>query len=567
MLKALLKKHDSIDLKDRFKIFALLADMTKLFDKKFFFLSVVSGVSFTAIMLLFTHTITKVDEQGAKTKFLILYVLANIIYYFSTKGLLYKTSDAIVDAVQTKRKALVDKISKCNLEFVEKMEEGSVYNQIIISLSTIANMSINIVGAIPSLIVLFLSMVYLLYLSKSIFFIAIVMIALGLWLSNHQLTAMERQIGETSREESKMNKLIYGLLKGFKEIKFNRLKGFDLKNDFVNVSDDSGEMMRKTQYRMSDMIYIGDLYSKSMIALFIIFLPTMVDSFKFDDDSNTKIITAGFFMLGPIITLLWMANYNSQVNQSIAGINHLEKTFDDHIANNPEGENDDFSEFKELEVENLSYEYKDKSNEHLFTCGPVNFKINRGEIIYIVGGNGSGKSTFLKIFTGLYNSLGNIKIDGIVIDEDNIQSYRELYSSVFTDFHIFEKLYGAKSIKARRINELLKEFEIDHKTEFKNGKFTNIDLSTGQRKRLALIAALLEEKPIIVLDEWAADQDPEFRKIFYRRIIPELKSMNKTVFAVSHDETYFDTCDRLVKMHNGKLKELDKNIFQDKNYV
>jgi len=554
-------------LQERIKIIALLNDLTDLFSRRFFVLCAISGISFTAILLLFTHTITKVNEQGAKVKFLILYLLANLIYYIATKTMLYKTSDAIVNTVQKKRKVLVEKLGYCKLEFIEKMEEGNLYNNIILSLNSIANMSINIVGAIPSFIVLFLAMGYLLFLSRTIFLIALVMIAFGLWLSNYQLTALEKQIGETSADESRMNKLIYGLLKGFKELKFCRKKSDDIKQDFDSISETSGELMRKSQYRMSDILYGGDLYSKAMIALFILFLPTFMKGMNFSSDTNTKIITAGFFMLGPIINVIWMANYNSQVNNAISRLLGLERNLDEHITDNSEGMQDDFSKFKKITIRDLGYEYKDKTNDVLFTCGPTTFEVNQGEVFFVVGGNGSGKSTFLKIFTALYDYTGDILVDGKKIDEENIQSYRELYCSVFSDFHIFEKLYGAQSSKKSEVKQLLKRYQIDSKTDFINGRFTNIELSTGQRKRLALIAALLEDKPIIILDEWAADQDPQFRKTFYSEIIPELKIMGKTIFAVSHDETYFQYCDRLIKMHNGQLKELDKNSFSGRDYV
>lgn len=99
----------------------------------------------------------------------------------------------------------------------------------------------------------------------------------------------------------------------------------------------------------------------------------------------------------------------------------------------------------------------------------------------------------------------------------------------------------------------LKRLEIAHKVSIRDGSFTTTDLSTGQRKRLALINAWLEERPVLVFDEWAADQDPTFRRIFYTELLPELKRLGKTIIVISHDDRYFDVADRLVRMAAGKV--------------
>jgi putative ATP-binding cassette transporter len=138
-----------------------------------------------------------------------------------------------------------------------------------------------------------------------------------------------------------------------------------------------------------------------------------------------------------------------------------------------------------------------------------------------------------------------------VVYADNKRQYRSLYSPVFSDFHLFDQLYNVED--ENEVNEYLKFFEIDHKVNFSEGKFSTSDLSTGQRKRLALIACIVENKPILVLDEWAADQDPVFRKKFYLEILPLLKSKGFTIIAITHDDAYFDTADCLFKMSEGAL--------------
>jgi len=182
--------------------------------------------------------------------------------------------------------------------------------------------------------------------------------------------------------------------------------------------------------------------------------------------------------------------------------------------------------------------------------------LNRGEIIFLVGGNGSGKTTFMKLLTQLYRPTeGKLKVDDLTVTDSSVQSYRHLYSCIFTDFHLFDKLYGLQQVDAEKVRELLKLMRIDHKTDYQNNAWVTTDLSTGQRKRLAMVTAYMEDKPIYIFDEVAADQDPQFKQYFYHTLLQELKDAGKTLIVVSHDDHYFHVGDRIWKMDEGKLRE------------
>jgi putative ATP-binding cassette transporter len=215
------------------------------------------------------------------------------------------------------------------------------------------------------------------------------------------------------------------------------------------------------------------------------------------------------------------------------------------------------SQFQEIRVEKMTLHYTDKKGQPLFSVGPLNLTIKPGETLFIVGGNGSGKSTFVKLLSGLYYPVtGCIYLDNKEIDYTNYQEYRELFSIIFTDFYLFDKLYGLPTIDKERVKTLLQMMELDNKTNYlEAGKFSNINLSTGQKKRLALVVALLEDRPIYLFDEWAADQDPHFKKYFYEIILKNLKQQKKTIIVVTHDDKYFETADRILKMEYGQLVE------------
>ena len=211
--------------------------------------------------------------------------------------------------------------------------------------------------------------------------------------------------------------------------------------------------------------------------------------------------------------------------------------------------------FSNIEYNRLMFDYTNKNGTSGFSIGPIDLTVKKGEILFITGGNGSGKSTLLKLMTGLYFPLsGSIEING---KEARIEELRSLFSPIFTDPYLFDKFYGLDNIDSEKVNTLLSEMELNEKTQFNEDRFTELDLSTGQRKRLAMVIALMEDKPIYIFDEWAAEQDPHFRKYFYEILLPSLKAENKTIIAVTHDDHYFHAADRIVKLDYGQIKSFN----------
>ncbi|MFT4102391.1 MAG: cyclic peptide export ABC transporter, partial [Burkholderiaceae bacterium] len=196
-----------------------------------------------------------------------------------------------------------------------------------------------------------------------------------------------------------------------------------------------------------------------------------------------------------------------------------------------------------------------------FVLGPVNLRFERGDLVFIVGDNGSGKTTLIKVLLGLYAPQdGEILIDGVPVTVETRDDYRQLFTTVFADFYLFEDLLSGKVDElgvgvAEEALTYLERLEIAHKVSIKDGTFSTLDLSTGQRKRLALVHAYVEGRPILVFDEWAADQDPTFRHLFYTELLPELKSNGHLVIAISHDDRYFHLADRVVRMAEGRIIE------------
>ena len=224
----------------------------------------------------------------------------------------------------------------------------------------------------------------------------------------------------------------------------------------------------------------------------------------------------------------------------------------------PKGES--LAGFKQLSLKGACYRYPDQDGVAGFEVGPLDLTVKRGELIFVQGGNGSGKSTFARLLTGLYRPLqGALSVDGQPITEDNRVAYRQLFSSVFTDFYLFNRLLQGDGAEVRvdEVDDWLKTLGMQHKVRQADGRLSDIRFSQGQRKRLALLMAVMEQRDCLLLDEWAADQDPQFRQFFYHALLPRLQAQGKTIIAITHDDHYFDRADRLLKMDAGQLIELD----------
>jgi len=221
---------------------------------------------------------------------------------------------------------------------------------------------------------------------------------------------------------------------------------------------------------------------------------------------------------------------------------------------------DTLAGFSTLSLQGVHYRYPDQDDAPGFAVGPLDLTIRRGELIFVQGGNGSGKSTFARLLTGLYRpQQGELRVDGELVTEVNRVAFRQLFSSVFTDFHLFSRLLkgDGTEVAAADVDAWLATLGMQHKVRQQDGRLSDIRFSQGQRKRLALLMAVMETRDCLLLDEWAADQDPQFRQFFYLDLLPRLQAAGKTIIAITHDDHYFDRADRLLKMDSGRLEELD----------
>jgi putative ATP-binding cassette transporter len=342
------------------------------------------------------------------------------------------------------------------------------------------------------------------------------------------------------------------LTEGIKELKLSRLR----RDAFFN--QDLGpavQHLRKYNFIAVKLHIVATTWSQLLFySLIALLLFVMFPAGVIDQKALTAYVFVALFTMAPLWAVIAALPALSRGRTALDRIEAVERLFDERsdqtglASVTPQ-------ECPRLEFEQVRFAYADNSAGAGFALGPLDLTLDPGELVFVTGGNGSGKSTFVKVLTGLYSPMsGSIRIDGQCVTSDNREAYRELFSVVYSDFYLFDRLLGMSNEELqRRAYEYLVTLKLDHKVRIVGNTLSTTALSQGQRRRLALLAAYLEDRPIYVLDEWAADQDPTFREVFYTRLLPELKRRGKAVVVVTHDDRYYHLGDRIVNLDYGKI--------------
>lgn len=452
---------------------------------------------------------------------------------------------------------LADKIRRSDLLGLESIGEADIHARISRDMSAIAQAARPLFAAGQGVVMILCTLVYIAIVSPIAMLLCLALIAAGAGKYFKDRADYDRGLSDASKQEDELFDSLNGMLKGFKEIRINKQKSDDVFQDFQSNTSRVLEVRTRVNILFANNLIFIEMFFVLLLGAVAFVLPVIATSFS---GSATKIVAAILFFFGPLINVVTLIPMLSQVNVAVDNLQRLEATLDEGLSDSMEEETApaiDLSSFTTIRFEGVCFAYKDSEGNATFQVGPIDGEIRRGEVLLLVGGNGSGKTTFLKLLTALYRpAQGAISVDHLQIGPANIRSYRNLFSAIFSDFYLFEKLHGLSAAEPERVNALLRLMKISDKTAFSEGRFTNISLSTGQRKRLALVVSYLEDKAVYVFDEVAADQDPEFRRYFYETLLPEMKSNGKTVVVVSHDDRYFLAGDRVLQMDYGKLSPL-----------
>ncbi|WP_411561866.1 cyclic peptide export ABC transporter [Pseudomonas shirazensis] len=395
---------------------------------------------------------------------------------------------------------------------------------------------------------------YLAMLSWPMFLMMLVAIAIG---CTAQFVAQNKGLKgflEARDEEDNLQKHYRAIADGAKELRIHRPRRQRM---FTQRIRESASLICRKQIESVNIFIVAKTFG-SMLFFVVIGLALAMQAYW--PDSN-KAVMSGFvlvllYMKGPLEQLIANLPIVSRAQIAFRRIAELSETFsspEPHLLLDAPAK--PAQAVHELELRDVRYAFPVVDGATPFALGPVNLKIRQGDIVFIVGENGCGKTTLIKLLLGLYEpQQGEIRLNGQAVTAQNRDDYRQLFTTIFADYYLFDDLVQGDGDLPADAARYLERLEIAHKVSIRDGAFTTTDLSTGQRKRLALVNAWIEGRPVLVFDEWAADQDPTFRRIFYTELLPDLKRLGKTIIVISHDDRYFDVADQLVRMDSGKVR-------------
>jgi putative ATP-binding cassette transporter len=483
-----------------------------------------------------------------------LFIIALLLFIKSQHYILIAATVEIEAIIHKLRVRLMDQVRHSELLPLDAIGRAEIVAAITKETAILTQATNMLAFAGQGVVLVFFVAIYIAYLSLLAFALSVTILC----VAGAIFHAKSRQVAIGTREATAWDNRLYDrlmdLLDGFKEVRLNRSRSDHLFDDILEVSRTAANIKIRSQSESFKQLVFSQSAMYLLLASVVFVVPTFSDT---KGGSIMQVTTALMFVVGVCMGIVQTVPILLAANSSADNIERLEARLRAIATATRVSAREPWKRFDKIEMRNVVFRYVHKSSEAVFQVGPVNFTLRVGDIAFITGGNGSGKSTFLKLLAGLYEpDSGEILLDGAPIDDNNRDAYRGLMAAIFVDYHLFRRLYGVVDPDPAEVDRLLTQFQLLDKTRVTDGEFQTLDLSGGQRKRLALIVSLLEKRPILLLDEWTADQDPEFRRKFYDELLPDLKRAGATVVVITHDERYLDELElpaRRLRMDEGRF--------------
>jgi putative ATP-binding cassette transporter len=514
--------------------------------------SFLAGVGYTLLIALIKRSLSGGLFAPSKLiwSFVALCLAIPLCAFASQMVLLYLTAKSSYEL----RIQLSRQILSAPLQQLEKLGQ----HRLLATISEDIGRVIELVTLLPQTLTQFAMilgcLVYLGWLDWRLLLILIGYMAVG--LLTHQLPLLKafRYFRLVREQWDEMYKAFQGVIMGTKELKLNRLR----RDAFLSQQLEPAAAGIQNYGLKGNAISMavsswGQILFFVFIGLVLFATPYLI---RIDSQVLVGYTLAVLFMITPLTMILNQIPALERAYLAAERIEELGLSVAKTKAEELAPVRNVTTAWRRLDLIDVTHSYRRDGGSTDFTLGPINLTLSAGELIFLIGGNGSGKTTLIKLLMGLYEpEAGEIRVDGKPISMAERDDYRQQFSAVFYDFYLFERLFGIEAEHIdRESQKYLDLLQLDHKLAIKNGHLSTVDLSQGQRKRVALLNAYLEDRPIYIFDEWAADQDPQFKRIFYYELVPELKARGKTVIVISHDDRYYGIADRLIKLESGKIE-------------
>ena len=535
---------------------ALVGRQMQTSPRKLVVMAAIGGISSAAILAAINAGAQAADEGKRASLWALALFVISLVLFMKTQIYMTTTVTGEIEAVIHRlRTRLMDQIRHSELLALEKIGRARIVEGLTRDTAILTQASNTLCYSLQAPILIFFVAIYVAYLSFTAFMLSALIITLAGTIFHFRSRRLTRERAAAAAQERRLFERLTDFLDGFKEVRLNAARSADLYQDALEISKTVADIKIRAQAETFKQIASAQGYMYVLLAAVVFVIPTISGSLA--GASITKTTTALLFVVGACFGVVQSIPILLNAN---AAADRLEKLEADLVpAGSPEEQAVGSPRFARIDMRNVVFRYTDKFSHGAFQIGPLDFSLRRGELVFITGGNGSGKSTLLRVLAGLYPpDAGEITLDGVPVNDDTRDAYRRLMSAIFSDYHLFQKLYGLSEADSGEVQRWLRQFQLDDKTGVADGEFSTLDLSGGQRRRLALIVSLLEQRPVLLLDEWTAEQDPEFRRKFYQELLPQLMQAGATIVAITHDDRYLAELNlpgRRIRMDEGRIVE------------
>lgn len=498
-------------------------------------------------------------EQNAPQSMILPFVGLAIVSLITGSLSQFMLIDLAEESVYQLRLRLSQRILSAPLQQLERLGPSQLLAVLTKDVQTISDTVLVIPFLCIDIAVIGGCLIYLGWLSGWVLLVVVVFLVVAIALIQCLINYVYRYINLARQEVDRLFQHFRSITEGIKELKLHSRRRQTFFDEDLSVSAAASRRYQKTAFKLSAVTTgSGQLLFFSLMATLLFAVPQVISTAQSVLPAYILTLT---YLIGPLENLVQLLPALTTASVAIKKIDKMGLT----LAENAEIETvirqNEPANWHTLDLKQVVHTYQSDESEHHFTVGPIDLTLKAGELVFIVGGNGSGKSTLAKLIMGLYlPESGMLSLDGTPIVETNLEWYRQHFSAIFSDFYLFERLISSESSTLDvQAHQYLKQLALDQKVSIQAGQLSTTALSQGQRKRLALLAAYLEDRPIYLFDEWAADQDPIFREIFYTQLLAELKQRGKTLLVISHDDHYFHLADRIIKLDYGRI-ESDQTV-------
>lgn len=513
-------------------------------------LSALAGLANTAILAVLG---TVGEAGGEHTLRNLVILLGAIAIYAGCQIHVARVTAMEVESVLSRlRLGLLERISRTDLATFETLGRARLVATLSGDVQSISASAVPIVSAAQASLQLLFAVIYLFLLSKLAFVLGTIGVTLAAMAYLRRLKAMGGKLAIAAAKDQEALEGLEDALRGAGQVKQNSARSAALRDHVAAVSARAATARREAQEGIGGMTLFGQMMFFLLLGMMVWVLP----AWGLAGATVAKAAMVLLFVLGAIGSLLQGVTTVAIAETAAARLLALREDLSRLPPETEPAPRPDAMppQFASLQLRNVTYRHAGEGDTPGFRIGPLDLELRRGEVLFLSGGNGAGKSTLIKVLAGLYPAQGGIiALNGNDLPPGDL-SLRQVMAVVYSDFHLARRLWGVPAQDEARVRVLLRELGLEAKVTVRDGMFSTVDLSVGQRKRLALIVALLERRPVLVLDEFAADQDPAFRRRFYREILPAMKADGLTILAVTHDDDYFDACDRRLIMEDGALR-------------